>query len=594
MIGVAGVGRRGTRAQYLDRGLAGLGLAGLVLGVAAEWQFARSGASPVDVGRDLAIGWLLLGGGLLAWRRWPDNACCRLVAAEGLAWFLPNLRGSTDVAVFTLGTVLAPLSDMILVHLVFAFPSGRLHGVWRRRAVLAGYGCALAVGAAFALVDSPAADWSSPTCSSCRVYALLLYPRPTALWGLVLLGVVAGAAALGTVLLTIRTWAISTAAARRISAARWVAWALCAVMVVADGAHNLPLALSAAGWAALDWLGDLSQLAIPLALGFGVARLHAAGGALGDLLAELDRRVSHSRLAETLARTLGDPSLQLLFWRTESAGYVDAQGGPAVLPAGEDGRVTRVVSGSGQPLAAIVHDRALADLPRLVGAARAATRLGLENERLRTELEAQLREVRESRQRIIEATDAARRQAERDLHDGAQQRLLSLGLHLHRLESQLQREGGPAAAVAEARLQLGTALEELRELARGIHPAILTQAGLAAALSSLAERAPIDVRVAVRCGRCRPSVEMTVYLVASEGLANVARHARASRASVCVDQRDGGLVVEIADDGVGGADLERGSGLRGLVDRVAAHGGALWVHSPPGGGTRISAGLPCE
>jgi signal transduction histidine kinase len=366
-------------------------------------------------------------------------------------------------------------------------------------------------------------------------------------------------------------------------------------MVAADFAHNLPLALSAAGWAAMDWLGDLSQLAIPLVLAFGVARLHAAGGALGDLLAELDRRVSHSRLTETLARTLGDPSLQLLFWRPESAGYVDAQGGPAVLPAGEDDRVTRVVSGSGQPLAAIVHDRALADLPRLVGAARAATRLGLENERLQAELEAQLREVRESRQRIVEAADAARRQAERDLHDGAQQRLLSLGLHLDRLESQLRQEGGAAAAVAaEARRQLGTALEELRELARGIHPAILSQAGLAAALPSLAERAPIDVGVAVRCGRCRPSVEMTVYLVASEGLVNVARHAHATRASVCVDQRDGRMLVEIADDGVGGADPERGSGLRGLADRVAAHGGALRVHSPPGGGTRISAELPCE
>ena len=589
-------GRTASRSRHALLHSA-LGVAGLLLSLLGEWSYARTGASAVAIGRDLAIGWAFLGGGLLAWQRWPDNACWRLVVAEGFAWFVPNLRGSGIPVLFAISTVLAPLNDMIMFHLVAAFPTGRLREGWRRRLVAGGYAGALVAGLAYLLIDDPATDWSPFACSSCNENVLLLFHGPWPFWAAIVLGTVeASAIAVVIVALVVRHWAKSTPAARRLTATRWSAWAGCAVMIATDGARELPLPLTAAGWSALDWVNALSQLAIPLCLLAGAAWAQTAGAAVGDLLVEIERRMPAGDLGPTLARALGDPSLQLAIWRPELVAYEDAQGRRVSLPVEEKDRVTRLVTGSGQPLAAIVHDRALADLPRLVASAGAAIRLGLENERLRDELESRLREVLESRARIVEAADAARRQTERDLHDGAQQRLLGVGMLLEKLEAELGKRA-PSAALAvagQARRELRTAVAELRELARGIHPEILSQAGLVAALPALANRCPGDVKVTVSCGRCQPSVEMTAYLVVSEGLANVAKHARASTVSVSVRQHDGRLALEIADDGVGGAILEEGTGIRGLAHRVAAQGGTLRLDSPVGGGTRMVVELPCE
>jgi signal transduction histidine kinase len=596
LVGTLAVARGRARGPRGGLVLGALGIAGVLLGVLGEWAYAHTGASGVAMGRDLTIGWAFLGGGLLAWRRRPDNAWWRLLVAEGFAWFIPNLRGTGHPVLFAIGTVMGPVNDMIMLHMVAAFPSGRLGQGWRRRVVLGGYACAVVAGLVYMLMDDPASDWSPFACSPCRENALLLYPGPWPFLAVVVAGAAEAAAiAAATVALVVRLWATSTPAARRISAARWSAWTCCAVMLVTDAARNLPLPLSATGWGTLDWAGELSQAAIPLVLLLGALRARAATAAVGDLLVDLERRVSPGDLGATLSRALGDPSLQLGFWHPEVAGYSDAQGRPVRLPAGQEDCVIRLVTGSGQPLGVIVHDRALADLPGLVAAAGAAIRLGLENDRLRTELEARLQDVLSSRARIVEAADSARRQAERDLHDGAQQRLLGVGLLLERLQAQLVNGNGsaPLAAAAAARRELGTALEELRELARGIHPAILSQAGLAAALQTLAARSPVDVKVRGSCGRFGPSVEMTAYLVASESLANVAKHASASCAWICLEERRGRLFLEVADDGVGGADPAAGTGISGLADRVAAHGGTLQLQSPAGGGTRVLVELPC-
>jgi len=251
----------------------------------------------------------------------------------------------------------------------------------------------------------------------------------------------------------------------------------------------------------------------------------------------------------------------------------------------------------GEPLAAIVHDASLLDEPELLRAAGAAARLALENARLQAETRAQLVQVKESRARIVAAADEERQRIERDLHDGAQQRLSALAVQLRTAQRRLASQNGDPALEAlleSAVAELQAANEELRELVRGVYPPALTQDGLAGALESLALRTPFPVELDVVEGRFAPQVEATAYFVACEALTNVVKHAQASKAAVCVARQDGLLSVQVADDGVGGARSVAGSGLSGLGDRVEALGGRLRIESPPNGGTRILGEIPCE
>jgi signal transduction histidine kinase len=255
-----------------------------------------------------------------------------------------------------------------------------------------------------------------------------------------------------------------------------------------------------------------------------------------------------------------------------------------------------VLERHGQRMAALVHDPALAEDPGLLNSVSAAAGLALENERLLAELRSQLEQLRESRARIVQAGDTERRRLERNLHDGAQQRLVALALALGLAQSKVLDE--PAAAVellGASRQELTEALAELRELARGIHPAVLTERGLAYALRALAERSPVEVELDVQLeSRPPPAIEAAAYYVVAEALANVAKYAQATKVTVtaAIDQHR--LRVEVVDNGVGGADPLRGSGLRGLEDRVQAFGGSLRVASRPGEGTRVLAVLPVQ
>jgi signal transduction histidine kinase len=244
-------------------------------------------------------------------------------------------------------------------------------------------------------------------------------------------------------------------------------------------------------------------------------------------------------------------------------------------------------------VAAIVHDAALDTSPELVEAAAAAASLAIDNERLKADLRARVEDLRVSRLRIVEAADEARRRIERDLHDGAQQQLLALALELRVLRSSISDpEAGPLVDGLAVRLE--AALRELRELARGIHPAILTRSGLDPAITALAARSPVpvDVQSAID-GRLSPAVEAAAYFVVAEALTNVARYADAARARVELrGDGNGGIVVVVADDGIGGADPNAGSGLRGLQDRLAVIDGVLAIDSPAGGGTRLEATIP--
>jgi signal transduction histidine kinase len=341
-----------------------------------------------------------------------------------------------------------------------------------------------------------------------------------------------------------------------------------------------------------SWVGQAEFVTLLSAIGaaFGLVRVRQKRSSVADLVVQLGK-VEPGNVRGTLARTLGDPSLELGLWLPEHGFWVDEDGRELAIPADNGARGVTYV---GDRLAVMVHDRDLLDQPRLLEAVGSAGRLALENERLQAELRAQLAELRESRSRIVQAGDAERRRLERDLHDGAQQRLLAVGMALQLLGSNLNANRAAHELLGETEAELQGALRELRELARGIHPAVLTDQGLDAAVRTLAERAPVPVSVETTSERLPGYVETAAYFVVAEALANVAKYAHASHAWVTIAHANADAVIEVGDDGIGGADMNSGSGLRGLADRVGALDGQLSVESAPGEGTRIRAVIPCE
>jgi signal transduction histidine kinase len=298
---------------------------------------------------------------------------------------------------------------------------------------------------------------------------------------------------------------------------------------------------------------------------------------------------------ETLAESIGDRSLSVAYWLPDRSVFVDERGLRVELPDTESGRTSTIVEHEGQPLAAIVHDADLDAGPDLVRAAAAGAVLALENERLKAALRARVEELRSSRARIVETGIDDRRQLERELHEGAQQHLVALSLDLQMLKTRLADEPESLGIVEGSLEKLSSALAELRELARGIHPAILTHQGLGPAITALVHRTQLPVEWEDELAeRVAPAAEAAAYFVVLEALTNVLEHANATRAAVRVRREPGAISVEVEDDGNGGADAALGSGLRALEDRVSALDGTLTIDSPPGQGTRVRAWIPAE
>src|SRR4051794_6298035 len=337
---------------------------------------------------------------------------------------------------------------------------------------------------------------------------------------------------------------------------------------------------------------NAALVTVPAALAWGLLRSRLARGDLADHFGELGtlRGVS---LEAGLAKVLGDPGLVLAYRVPGERAYIDGRGQPVEPPGPGGDRAAAPVEREGRELGLLVYDASLDDDPELVGAVAAAAAITLDDARLHTESEDRLAELRASRERLVAASDAERRRLERNLHDGAQQRLVSVALQLRMIQNRAGTDPALAEQVKLAADELSLSLEELRELARGIHPAVLNH-GLKAALDSLASRASVTTTVSFESSRALPEpVELAAYFVACEALANVAKYAQATTASVRVSRRNGRAVIEIADDGVGGADETTGTGLQGLADRVAALDGTLRILSPPGAGTVVTAELPC-
>jgi signal transduction histidine kinase len=331
----------------------------------------------------------------------------------------------------------------------------------------------------------------------------------------------------------------------------------------------------------------------PIVFLLGLLDARLGRSVVGDLIVELRAEPAPADLRDALARALRDRSLALVYWLRDFQTYVDLEGRPVEL-GDEAGRTATSIDRKGAHVAALLHDSALDEEPELLEAVGAAAGIALENGRLNAELRARLEELKGSRARVLEAGQKERQRLERNLHDGAQQRLVALSLELGLLEEQLSGDPSARRRVDEARREIAMSLEELRDVARGIHPAVLTGHGLAVALESIVARASVPVRLSVGIeGRLPEQVEVAAYYVVSESLTNIGKHAQATRATAAIVRTNGHVVVEVVDDGVGGADTERGSGLRGLADRVEALGGRLRVWTPLGGGTRVKAEIPC-
>jgi len=344
----------------------------------------------------------------------------------------------------------------------------------------------------------------------------------------------------------------------------------------------------------LFWWQVSALTALPLALLAGLLRGRLARVHVSDLVVHLEQTPVDG-LRDELALALHDSTLELGLWLPERGEYVDADGATFVVVEDDPTRAVTWIEHEGRPLAVLLHDPSLQEEPKLVEAVAAAARMALVNARLHAEVRAQLETVKESRARIATAADAERRRIERDLHDGAQQRLVALALELRSAQRGLGSQADPELdqLLASTADELQVAVEELRSLAHGIHPGALTQAGLSSALEALAARVPIPVTVDATTERFAAEVEVTAYFVASEALANVVKHADASKVSVSARRDNGTLVIEVSDDGVGGANASNGSGLHGLADRLEARGGRLSIESAHGHGTRVVGEIPC-
>jgi signal transduction histidine kinase len=544
---------------------------------------------------NVAACWSFLFAGLLAWSRRPANHLGPLMMLTGFSLLGRQLRYSHDPLAFTVFYAFSEVGYALFAHTALAYPSGRVTDRIDRAFLKLAYFTALAFPIATLLVydGSHKLRYFDPFPRESVVLIegnVRLFRVLQDSYAVLAYGVLASL----FVALAIRRLVLATPRARRMLAPLLLAAVAAGLRAVYDSVITFSTRPPAVVYDNLFWWQIASVTAVPVAMVAGMLRARLARANLAEVLVELEGAPAGS-IQNALARVLDDPSLEVAFWLPDRREYVDGGGRPVTLPEDDSDRAVTRLEHDGVPVAALVHDPSLLDEPRLVEGAGAAARLALENARLHAELQAQLTKVQESRARIVAAEDEQRRRIERNLHDGAQQRLVALALELRRAQRGLGEGLDPQLErlLRSTADELQVAVQELRNLAAGIHPPVLTQSGLAVALDALAQRAPLPVTVDARVERLPAEIEGAGYFVAAEALANVAKHAEASRAAISASVTDGRLVVEIVDDGVGGAAVDGGTGLRGLVDRVEARGGRLAIESPPGGGTRVTGEIPC-
>jgi signal transduction histidine kinase len=518
-----------------------LALLGIACGLVVEWTFYDPELGlPLAVG-DAAVGCVLLVCGTIAWERRRESRVGPLMGAAGVTWFLGNVAEP-----------FLYLHRGPLVHLHLSYPTGRLPTRLAQAVV----------GIAYldALVEPLAAnDWLT----------------------LALSGLVAVAA--------IQVF-VGTSGPARKAGGPALAAALAFAGVLALGA--VARLTDSLDRTTVLWIYDVVIASIAVSLLIDLLRSRWAEAVVTGLVVDLGSAGETATLRGKLANALGDPALIVGYRLPTTGGFVDDAGRPVELPVAGSGMTVTAIEDDGERVAVLVHDEALLADRQLVESVAAAARVAVANARLQAEARTRADELEASRRRIVEAADAQRRRLEQELRLGAERRLDVVAGLLADARAGAASDDGNGIATLEA--VLADARRELQEFAHGIHPAALTEGGLMPALAALAERSVVPVEVRGEVGRLTDAVEAALFFVCSEALANVAKHARATRVTIEVRDEPERVAVVVADDGIGGASVVGGTGLRGLADRVEALGGRLEVASPRGGGTRIVADVPLD
>lgn len=506
---------------------------------AASTFLAGRELNPGLVVADVSVGCLFVSGGLLVWRRRPGGHTGVLMIATGVAWFVGGL---VPAAVYAHRATLA--------HLLISYPSGRIDSRGSRAAAGIAYGYAAL----------------APATGAADLLTL----------------------AFATVLLI----AVGFTAFRRRGAlrpARLLALAATATFVAV---------LAAGAIVRLD--GGVADPRLPLAYRLALAAV-AVGllveplwggwsrGVVTRLVVDLGAGGRGVSVRDQLAHALGDPRLAIGYPSPATSGFVDEAGRPVQIPSAESPRRATPLPLHDGTAGVVVHDDAILDDPVLIDTVAAAAGLAASNARLAADIGRNAAATAASRQRLVHATDSERRRLHRMLESRVDRRLERVRQLVASIDTPSTETAARTGVVRE---ELAAVLAELRDYARGVHPVALSTGGLARAIADLADRVGIPVTVCAGASRFSAVVESTAYFVCAEALANVGKHSNATKAEVNLHSRDDSLVVSVTDDGVGGVTIGRGSGLRGLVDRVEALGGRLEVDSSPGGGTTLTARIP--
>jgi signal transduction histidine kinase len=549
-------GGRSLRLALALVAVAGAGIAGIQLALYPDAEGHRWVLFAFSL-----VGFEFVVAGVLAWHRRPSNRTGFLLCVGGfslLASACGNLPSSSLLAV---GILTAELPIGVMLHLLVAFPSGRLRDKTGRALVAVGYGAT--VGLQIPQYISRSEPDVVKTFDDAQ-------------------SIVGGLVVLAAAFVLARRLRTATAQQRRVLAALY-GYGIFTLLFLVGSARVAEL-FDVGPWKLFE-LQILVVAGIPIAFTAGVLRGGFARTAeLEELEAWLGAPAGRPHLRDALASALGDPTVAVKFWLPDEERYVDAVGAPTALASGA-GRNSVDVELAGRRVAAIEYDAAIIPEPDIVRTAGRVVALALERERLTAELRAHQEALRESRARLVEAADRERRRIARDLHDGLQGRLVLLALQAATL--------GPPAA--DMRRELEAAIGELRELVHGVMPALLIERGLYVAAEELVDRMPIrtSLNLAGTGEDLPPPVETAGYFVVAEALANAVKHSHAERIGVRIEHPGGRLRIQVRDDGVGGARMEGARGLRGIADRVEGLGGRLTVDSRQGDGTRLVADIPC-
>lgn len=572
-----------------------LGVAGVVWLALAEWAslgaYARLDPSNVlgQAVHDAAPSAAYLAAGTIAMAARPASRIGIWLYLAGFLSLVGNFGNTQVSGIHQVGLGFTDMYQVPIGVMILTYPTGRFTDV-RHRWLAIG---AIAWLTVFGLLVMAYLDPSlCPAAAQCPANPFLVIRDPDVANAIYETGQVVGVALWACfAFFVFERWLRASAVSRRLLLPVWLAGILIA------GGNVVSTVLStmhAGGTTSLTWdywiNGTLLGTLLPVVFLAGLLRSTLARASIAAFVEEVGAGVSLGRLRESFARLVGDRNLQLAFPIGDGT-FADSLGDAVELPPPAGGRVATPIGRAGETVAIVVHDAALEVDPALVRAAGVAAGLALENERLAAEVRGRLSAVRASRARLVEAADAERAKIERMLHDGAQQRLVALAIQLRVLG-----DGTEDLAVREQLAALGgeldDALAELRELARGIHPAVLVQSGLRSALESLAQRSPIPVLIDMPDGRYADSIEATAYYVAAEAVTNAIRYANASSLVISAKSVGASLELSVSDNGDGGADATAGSGLVGLEDRVAAVGGSMELTSAPGSGTVVHVVLP--